>query len=844
MQWGIASNRRWCVFPAFVALITAASVLPAVAVSPAAAVTSARETPQIRLLSSDVASAGSSVSLLRAAPVPVVRHFAVPVALSISQRVGRDDVITAGAAVAFPPVVALADKLRTPQRIFSWVRRNVISVPLRGATQGAAGCYETLQCSADDTALLLAALLGARGVQVRFVQGTVELTVPQFESAMGAFTSLTAAVKMAASGGIPVAETGGRPGHPTGVEVGTVWVEALVSSVTGQQARWIALDAYLKPLRFIAPVNVASAAGVSQAAITKLAASATTDPSLPAVTSINGQAVSSAVSGWYAKIAGRERAMARQGKTVGDFLGGLVAAVPAASPLAGPEGTIVKIDSVTAALPAGDYDVATVTVGPDISLNIEMALLSVQRLTVGYVPATAADAAVIKSFGGLYKTEPFAVSLRPVVYLGGSPLAVGEPVQFGYEELLTYTYTEPDRAAIPVSTHYLPVGGYAAFGVATGPVIGRELGEDLPAWQSTISALAAGHTVEMDDVLGEILSIHAREYYAMMDAADEAIGNQLDTRMVARPREMFMSYFPAFAFSGPEPSAVTGSGMNMDLQDVSLSVGSAAGSVPDQGAALTSAGMMSSELEGVIFRAAEQTPAVSTVSLLAAGVTGGATPIAVLGPSDASVTSAALELPAAYQQAIQAAAASGYLVLATSKEVTSGGWSGAAWADISPQGYGYEIGGGLSGGSTTEQTPQMNLWQTAADSTLPLVPDADQVTGTAAKDIASGLGYLGDGLNGYEAYQTETEVMDQTGDPLKAIEAGETSLAIGEVTGTAISVGSIPLIAMLGLIVTADVVSVPLLLTIGAIGLVSAFAINFIGNIWTTMIVNAIKRSG
>jgi hypothetical protein len=248
--------------------------------------------------------------------------------------------------------------------------------------------------------------------------------------------------------------------------------------------------------------------------------------------------------------------------------------------------------------------------------------------------------------------------------------------------------------------------------------------------------------------------------------------------------------------------------------------------------------MISSRLEAAIFEAGERTPAVSTVSLLASGLTHG-TPDAVIDSWNSATAPGKLALPAADQQDIQSAAADGYLVVATSKQVTSAGWSGAVWAELGRQGFGYEIAGGLAGGSTTEQTPQLNLWQSVADGLSSLTPDTEGLTGSLAARVAPALGPLGLGFSGYEAYQTETEVINETGSPLKGIAAGETSFAVSVATGAVIAGGVALLLASLATVP----VTVPLLLVAGSFAVMNAVTIAVVGNLISGALVNAIKAA-
>jgi hypothetical protein len=503
---------------------------------------------------------------------------------------------------------------------------------------------------------------------------------------------------------------------------------------------------------------------------------------------MSGAALTAAFTGWRKKIAAREQALAKLGKTVADFVGGLAPIVPASSPPAGPEGKVLEVATRTTALPSGDYDVVTVTVGPDVTVSGPLAALSTQRLTVGYVPATAADATAIAKNGGLYKTPPFTASVQPVVYLAGKPVAAGQPTQIGYQELLTFGYTEPSGYQIPTVSHYLPVGGYADFGVSTGPVIGGELSAQLPLWKATLARLRTGAATSLDDVIGEILSVHALEYFAAMDDSDLIDANQMNTRQVARPREMFMSYIPSFQYAADgTPVAINGNGMNMDLKELSLSLGAATGSAARAHAALLLIGMMSSRLEAVVFQAFSRTPAISTVSLLADSVTHG-TPVAVVNQASAATTPAKLALPPAIQQQIASDAASGYLVLAASKVISKNRWSGEVWADVSPTGFGYLIAGGLSGGSTTSETPQIKVLADAVNSVgvnalSRLVPTLEA---GAAKYLGAAIPVLGYGPSLVEAGITQVQVADQTNNAYKGLVAGVASMAVSVATGAVI----------------------------------------------------------
>jgi hypothetical protein len=78
------------------------------------------------------------------------------------------------------------------------------------------------------------------------------------------------------------------------------------------------------------------------------------------------------------------------------------------------------------------------------------------------------------------------------------------------------------------------------------------------------------------------------------------------------------------------------------------------------------------------------------------------------------------------------------------------------WADISPTGFGYEIQGGLSGGSTTSQTPRIRMWEDALNGVVVsgatmLAPEIEE---GVAKKLGTAIPFVGDGISAMQAWQT------------------------------------------------------------------------------------------
>jgi Transglutaminase-like superfamily len=684
----------------------------------------------------------------------------------------------------------LAAQLGTPENIFSWVRVNILSVPLWGVTQGAEGCLQTRQCDAHDTAMLLAALLNADGISTRYVLGVVQLSTAQFEQAMGGYTNLTGALDLSTEGGIPTSEVVNAGGQVTGVLLGEVWVQANLSLPFSDKANWVNLDAFLKPLRYIKPTSLAAVAGFGPTTIPSLSMGATSDASIPAITGFDDSGVSTAVTSWNSRVTAALQSLADQGGTIGDLTGGWVPDVPPFSLPSGPEGTVEQIVSVSSTIPASYYQTLSVTVGSGISLTMPVATLASSRLTIAFVPATAADATTINQAGGLYNVQPSLVTLVPVVSLNGTPQAYGTAVAMGSPVAVNVTFNEPSGVTSTAS-HEITAGTFAAIGVSPGTVSGGNLAARTPGLLTTLSQLRQGSSVDLDSVLGEMLNDQAQEYYELMDCADAVIAGQQGVRIVFRPREMLMSFAPAFTYSGSTPTATVGAGFDMDLRVAIASLGPLDGSSSSAAEALLDLTMVSSQLENAIFQVSDRTSAISTVALLSDALTEGV-PVAIVTPGDAATTSALLDLPAAYQQDIETAALNGNVVLATAKEVTSGNWVGAAWAILNPStgASSYIIGGGLAddgqargtdtlagGGTSTPSTTTEDITN-AVDSSASVLGEY-KVLGPVAQAIGTVDGPFSWLINSTGAIDTMNQTYYDTGGNLtKAELAGQASLLI------------------------------------------------------------------
>lgn len=172
---------------------------------------------------------------------------------------------TAEAPKAHPDIVALAKQLDyNPVRMFEWVNQNIRFEPYYGSMKGGLGALWSRSGGATDQASLLAALLRASNIPVRYVRGNISVLDA---SALGAngrgprwigAKSYQAAATMLAVNGNPAAGSG-----TTSVSLAHVWVEACLpyaayrgTALDDSGHRWVPLDPSYKDQRYQAGVAV------------------------------------------------------------------------------------------------------------------------------------------------------------------------------------------------------------------------------------------------------------------------------------------------------------------------------------------------------------------------------------------------------------------------------------------------------------------------------------------------------------------------------------------------------------------------------------------------------------
>ena len=270
-----------------------------------------------------------------------------------------------------------------------------------------------------DTAGLLIALLRAKGIPARYVRGTADLPAPLAVAVTGT-ASADRALRAFQRAGVPSEAVNG-PGGIAAIRVERVWAEAYVpyanyrgALLDGFEKAWVPLDPGLKRLAPPDGYVLRSAGFDPVVAFDDYLVAA---PGLTPLEFFRERA--------KAALAERrpdvsyEEALARR-----DVIEQNLGLLPSTLPYA-----VVARAEVGYAPPEPLVHTARVLVESNgatlLDASFAVPALLGQRLTLSYVPFEADDEEVVRQYGGLFRTPPYLVEVKPVLKLGGVVLASG-----------------------------------------------------------------------------------------------------------------------------------------------------------------------------------------------------------------------------------------------------------------------------------------------------------------------------------------------------------------------------------------------------------------------------------
>lgn len=700
-------------------------------------------------------------------------------ALSGSSLPTPDELASTTDAQITDEIKALATSLNhNPVQLYNWVRNNISFTPTFGSIQGSQGCYLSRECNATDTASLLIALLRASGIPARYVIGTIDVPIGSFKKYVGDFTSTEAALNFTASAGVPVrgVVSGGRV---VAARMEHVWVEAWVDYVPSRGAvnkqgdTWVPIDGSLKPLVFQPPLDIEEVLGFdSESFAQPVLADAVQGPWGESVTGLSQAALQGRMTTLIDQLKSHISTN-MQDATTGAVGGAVTIKQETVSVLPGNlPATVVAVGARVSSLPPSLRARVALSIldsfgiGEDLVVEWPTTEIANKRISIGYIPASPADAATVESYGGFYRTPAYLINVRPVVYQEGVAVTSGASVPMSAEQRLRVTFEEPDGRN-EIVEHKITAGGFHAVGLNLQAVSTSALNNRKARLSATLERLG-NEDVPWDEIVGEILNLHAAGYFLYSDISARLAANRLNVAYAKRPAEALLSYSPTFAYLFGIPRAVVSTDMQVDARRYLISPFSRTGEPGKDFQFMQIAGANASGAEHGVFEILQNAQAVSAVKLFTEANNRGV-PILRIDASNASEllqqVTTSQEVIADIASAVQA----GKSVIVTKDDVTVGQWTGAGYVVFDQQtGAGaYLIKGGLAGGGTAETSDILNVLEKilnvlgfSADTFgfLAKAGVALSVYATAVQDVSNVLAGLSILLSGVEVWNVTNSV--------------------------------------------------------------------------------------
>lgn len=598
-----------------------------------------------------------------------------------------------------------ADALPGVAEVYEAVRNLTKAEFYYGVMKGAAETYREGSGNDADTASVLAQMIRAKGVPARYVRGRVELSAKALMGITGAAT-IGQAVRVFERAGIPHEVVLGG-GSVAALQFERVWVEAYVpyanyrgSMLDAQGKAWIPLDAGFKSLEPPRGTDLTTIGFDASAIFADYLSGNQTETPM--------QYIKREVSG-LAAAAGQAYSSLLNSRGHGGQVSGLL---PNSLPY-----RVVTVTERSYDLPESLHHTIRITgtLNGETILDYTTQTEEVvgRRVTLSYSPGTQEEAALVTAYGGLLRTPPYLIEVKPVISINGVPAYAGTPAPMGV------VYTLRMEIRTPGGTQTIENR------VQTGNLIGVGLGGAVQAQQ-----------VEDETSAAQILSNLALRYFDSWNASDKELADLLHVIPV-RPTVSVCLVSSSIEVEYADGDGLLPVGWEWKglFIDADLRATSPVG-VRDREAEkrfIQLSGLEGSVLENKVFEDAYQIASVSTAKVLGMAASQGIPILEITsGNLDAVET---LPFDAEVKAEVLDAAQRGRRVTIPSTPVTYLAWTGVGYLiqDDENQAAAYQLQGGHSGGVTAPSRIEIrsDLPDAFENPTgEPVVGDPDKIVGS------------------------------------------------------------------------------------------------------------------
>ena len=361
-----------------------------------------------------------------------------------------------------PEIQELAGTLDNhPLKIFRYVYNNYDYTPYYGSMKGSLDTYWEKEGNDYDLASLLITLLRASDIPARYVRAEILIPIEKLQKWLRINDTMSA-LNHLESAKIPFGyySRGGRISH---VKLEHVYVEAFIpysnyrgtgNDDTGKL--WIPLDPSLKEYRILQEgLDIASEMGFDWKVFS--------DEYLAELRNITP------LEFYMAKI-DNHIADNHPGQTLEtlkrvteirnmqfDFLPNTLPYV------------VLNVLGHFSEIPQELRHILRFQVGSVLDLTVSLPKASGRRITLSFTGATAEDQELIEQFGGIFKTPPYLVEVKPILRINGNKVVEGLAMDAGIPASFSIDYTQPG-GDIQTFDHNIITGSFNAVGITIGKV--------------------------------------------------------------------------------------------------------------------------------------------------------------------------------------------------------------------------------------------------------------------------------------------------------------------------------------------------------------------------------------
>ncbi len=589
-------------------------------------------------------------------------------------------------------IIDLAATLdNAPLQIYQYVKNTIAYEPYLGSRKGALETLHLQEGNDYDQASLLIALLRAAGFPARYVAGRALLPAAQINGWLGV-DDVNAAGSLLGLAGLGVIGYN-MPNGGQAIEFNHVWVAAYLPYTNyrgapedASDAQWIPLDPSIKTLEVRPGVDIPEAMDFDAAAFVDSYIS--TFHTLSPV-ELYLQQIETYVATNYPSLTYPDDII-RQRIIQPDPLPMLPASLPY---------LITSQSADYAEIPANKrYRIGFELLDEDdltlFTYTADLPTIAGKRITLSYLPATAADQAVVDLYGDLYATPPSLLNLQPVLKIDGVIVVQGPAVVPGAYHTGKHYFYRPtgDNLGVSSTSHLITAGEYQGIAFDT--------------YRMRLGALTptnSGSTPDTDGLLGEQLYRTAMAYLDRQGQSWELTADTMQVVNATSVAQAIATNDVAVYYWGGGVVGWEARSLTIDAQNKTVG---GAFSVTDGTSDLSFmilTGAEGSTLENRLFEDLYGQEAVSTIKVLELAADADI-PICVMTAGNVGACST-MNQSALLIGTMNLALTLGYEVVAPKDALTYHDWHGGGFIARNPvtkEGYWYIVEGGLNGGMTVD----------------------------------------------------------------------------------------------------------------------------------------------